>query len=73
MDHSPTRNTCNKTPTELVMGGMAREMKQPEPSAPKAAPEEYVYIMATPLWQKYYRQVRKTIKFPRYYKKELNW
>jgi hypothetical protein len=55
------------------MGGMAREMKQPEPSAPKAAPEEYVYIMATPLWQKYYRQVRKTIKFPRYYKKELNW
>jgi len=32
-----------------------------------------VYERATPLWSKYYKQVRKSIRFPRYYKRSLNW
>jgi len=32
-----------------------------------------VYERATPLWSKYYKQVRKSIRFPRYYKRTLNW
>ena len=31
------------------------------------------YDLTTPLWNKYYREVRKRIRFPRYYKKQLNW
>jgi len=31
------------------------------------------YDLETPLWSKYYQQVRKSIRFPRYYKKALNW
>lgn len=27
----------------------------------------------TPLWSKYYQEVRKRIRFPRYYKRALNW
>ncbi|HPF90557.1 MAG: hypothetical protein H6592_09105 [Flavobacteriales bacterium] len=32
-----------------------------------------LYDLSTPLWHKYYEQVRKSIRFPRYYKHELNW
>ncbi len=35
--------------------------------------EQLVYELDTPMWHKYYQQVRKTIRFPRYYKKDLNW
>jgi hypothetical protein len=31
------------------------------------------YDLDTPLWKKYYEITRKTIRFPRYYKKDLNW
>ncbi len=31
------------------------------------------YDLSTPLWSKYYQQVRKSIRFPRYYKRALNW
>jgi hypothetical protein len=31
------------------------------------------YDLQTPLWSKYYQEVRKSIRFPRYYKKALNW
>jgi hypothetical protein len=27
----------------------------------------------TPLWDKYYQEMRKRIRFPRYYKRALNW
>ena len=40
--------------------------KQPEVSP-------LMYDQETPLWNKYYAQVRRTIRFPRYYKKSLNW
>ena len=32
-----------------------------------------LYDLRTPRWDKYYRAMRKSIKFPRYYKKALNW
>lgn len=32
-----------------------------------------VYDLSTPLLDRYYRQMRKHIRFPRYYKKALNW
>jgi hypothetical protein len=32
-----------------------------------------VYERTTPLWNKYYREVRKRIRFPRYYKRAVNW
>lgn len=35
--------------------------------------EQLVYELDTPMWRKYYQQIRKTIRFPRYYKKDLNW
>ena len=35
--------------------------------------EDTVYSMRSPLWSKYYTEVRKRIRFPRYYKKALNW
>jgi hypothetical protein len=31
------------------------------------------YDLSTPLWSKYYHAVRKSIRFPRYYKHEVNW
>ena len=38
-----------------------------------ASAREAEYDLATPLWNKYYQEVRKRIRFPRYYKKALNW
>lgn len=32
-----------------------------------------VYDLTTPLLDRYYREMRKRIRFPRYYKKALNW
>ncbi|MCB0763545.1 MAG: hypothetical protein R2815_09165 [Flavobacteriales bacterium] len=34
---------------------------------------ERVYDLSTPLWSRYYHKVRSSIRFPRYYKKALNW
>ncbi len=35
--------------------------------------EHAVYEQDTPRWRRYYHEVRKTIRFPRYYKKSVNW
>lgn len=35
--------------------------------------EQSVYDMDFPLWRRYYDRVRRTVRFPRYYKKEWNW
>ncbi|MDQ3101158.1 MAG: hypothetical protein M3R08_07210 [Bacteroidota bacterium] len=43
--------------------------KQPVRSAGRSGE----YDVETPLWHKYYERVRKTARFPRYYKRELNW
>lgn len=31
------------------------------------------YDVTTPLWNQYYQAMRKRIRFPRYYKRALNW
>lgn len=35
--------------------------------------ERSVYDLSTPILDRYYRKMRKYIRFPRYYKKALNW
>lgn len=32
-----------------------------------------LYDLSTPALDKYYREMRKRVRFPRYYKKALNW
>ena len=32
-----------------------------------------LYDLSTPVLDKYYREARKRVKFPRYYKRALNW
>lgn len=43
------------------------------PKRRSESPREREYDLTTPLWSKYYQEVRKRIRFPRYYKKALNW
>ncbi len=40
---------------------------------PKRSVLASIYDLSTPLVDKYYREMRKRIRFPRYYKKALNW
>ncbi|MBX2972348.1 MAG: hypothetical protein KF797_04540 [Flavobacteriales bacterium] len=49
----------------------AKARRIPEDGA--SVVERDIYDLSTPLWQKYYAEVRKSIRFPRYYKHELNW
>jgi hypothetical protein len=37
------------------------------------ADDRSVYDLSTPILDRYYRRMRKYIRFPRYYKKALNW
>ena len=48
---------------------MQRRTKQQKNKKPEPA----VYDLNTPSGSKYYQKVRKSIRFPRYYKKALNW
>lgn len=48
------------------------------PAGPVTPPEshdhrEAEYDLSTPIWNRYYEAMRKRIRFPRYYKKALNW
>lgn len=55
-----------------------RTSKQPPPAKGRSEQragtiEQMVYEVDTPRWRQYYQRVRRTIRFPRYYKKEENW
>lgn len=52
---------------------MARKKKQDGTEEDKRVEEGTVYDTRTPIWSKYYHEMRKRVKFPRYYKKSLNW
>ncbi|MCU0318752.1 MAG: hypothetical protein MUE88_01555 [Flavobacteriales bacterium] len=42
----------------------------------QAMPQEDGLIAAlkqTPLWNAFYKRTRRTTRFPRYYRKDLNW
>jgi hypothetical protein len=43
------------------------------PEARSKGSKEDLYDLSTPLWHKYYEAVRRSIRFPRYYKHDLNW
>ncbi|MFZ1330802.1 MAG: hypothetical protein WAR83_01355 [Flavobacteriales bacterium] len=47
-----------------------RTSEEKDQNKPK---KENLYDLTTPLWHKYYKEMRKSIRFPRYYKKALNW
>jgi hypothetical protein len=50
-----------------------RNVERPSPAAPMEALYESVYTDGSPRWRRYYKAVRSSIRFPRYYKRELNW
>ena len=52
---------------------MGRKKNEVPKTDPEHAQDDGIYDMRTPLWSKYYNEVRKRIRFPRYYKKALNW
>ncbi len=35
--------------------------------------ERSIYDLSTPILDRYYRRMRKYVRFPRYYKKAMNW
>lgn len=49
---------------------MEAKRKEKKPAATKHIVEGH--DLETPLWRAYYEQVRRSIRFPRYYKKSLN-
>jgi hypothetical protein len=52
---------------------MARDAKRIPNETPNDRVDGKVYELDTPRWRQYYLAVRKTIRFPRYYKKTENW
>lgn len=51
---------------------MARKQKEEAKKAASDA-EVGIYDLTTPRWSRYYRSMRKLVRFPRHYKKKLNW
>jgi len=47
--------------------------KNKRPTVRAADKDRGLYDLATPLWSKYYQRIRKSIRFPRYYNKAVNW
>ena len=45
----------------------------PKSNADRTVVASIEYDFRTPRWQEYYRRVRATVKFPRYYNKKDNW
>ena len=35
--------------------------------------QDHTYDLSTPLWDAYHKKLRKSVRFPRYYKAALNW
>jgi hypothetical protein len=56
------------------LGGMAR-MKENKKKleVPSETLSASVYEQPTPMWSRYYHAMRKRIRFPRYYKRAVNW
>jgi hypothetical protein len=52
---------------------MDSKRKVPTGKPSEQQERDNVYVHETPRWRSYYLKVRKTIRFPRYYKRSLNW
>lgn len=50
-----------------------QEHKERKQNATVTEEVQRIYDLSTPLWDKYYEKVRRNIRFPRYYKKAVNW
>jgi hypothetical protein len=48
-----------------------KEKKEKETK--KRSALQALYDLSTPMLDRYYREARKRVKFPRYYKRALNW
>lgn len=53
---------ATKTPINM------KQKKKKEPIG-----QNKLYDLSTPLWDAYHKKVRKTVRFPRYYKTAANW
>ena len=51
----------------------AHARKAPKPEQERPEEDNAIYDTGTPLWSRYYDRLRKSIRFPRYYKKAVNW
>jgi hypothetical protein len=49
------------------------ETKKKDEKGAKLSIVDSLYDLSTPVLDRYYRTMRKRVKFPRYYKKALNW
>lgn len=56
---------------QFSMGKRTKEIR--EKGTATVPVEDDVYTQEMPKWRRYYLKVRKNIRFPRYYKKALNW
>lgn len=50
---------------------MERRKRDPDKQKPEPIPTPEAND--TPLWHKYYMRARKRVRFPRYYKRAMNW
>jgi hypothetical protein len=64
---------ANKPAGSVVYPHMKRKQAPGTDDSRVERIEQSVYEMDFPLWRRYYQRVRKTVRFPRYYKKEWNW
>jgi hypothetical protein len=55
------------------LSNMERKKEEARAVMPVPPPGSQEMDVETPLWHKYYVRVRKTARFPRYYKRDLNW
>ncbi len=53
--------------------GWTMEKKRPPRKGSTRSWPDDLYDRKTPLFDRYYKQARKSIHFSRYYKRELNW
>jgi hypothetical protein len=52
---------------------MSTNQRSRSARARRAQHNDDTSVSDTPLWHKYYLEMRKRVKFPRYYKHAVNW
>ncbi|MCB0789057.1 MAG: hypothetical protein KDB75_07130 [Flavobacteriales bacterium] len=56
------------------MAGTTERSRRPRGTRRGSEKEgEELYDLTTPKWDRYYRRVRRSIRFPRYYRRKENW
>ncbi len=74
MDACQRPSTGQHSGSLVCHSGMDRKNDSNERVTPPGVSDRTkIYDVETPRWSKYYQRMRKHIRFPRYYKKSLNW